>query len=221
MTPITNSTQLHSLLLSLLQHCLNGTVAGENYTTQQAERGQGVVYILLVVGLFSCFTFGIMLSYIRSRKLEGSEDPYHQYIAHDWTKAPPPYSPASQSAQARSLANSTPDTVICNPATAEQTNGCGRAPYKRQAEGTVLASCLTDSWVTSLPDALYFRFHLVAEARLGVAAGCSLLLACCWPHAAHRRLLAAHRWLCAARCPLRVVLRSPSASLCAVPIGIT
>ncbi|CAL8288701.1 unnamed protein product [Merluccius merluccius] len=98
MTPITNSTQLHSLLLSLLQHCLNGTVAGENYTTQQAERGQGVVYILLVVALFSCFTFGIMLSYIRSRKLEGSEDPYyHQYIAQDWTKAPPPYTPASLS----------------------------------------------------------------------------------------------------------------------------
>ncbi|KAK0130981.1 Potassium voltage-gated channel subfamily E member 1 [Merluccius polli] len=129
MTPITNSTQLHSLLLSLLQHCLNGTVAGENYTTQQAERGQGVVYILLVVGLFSCFTFGIMLSYIRSRKLEGSEDPYHQYIAHDWTKAPPPYSPASQSAQARSLANSTPDTVICNPATAEQIGGASQPDH--------------------------------------------------------------------------------------------
>ncbi|CAL8248300.1 unnamed protein product [Lota lota] len=116
MTPITNSTQLHSLLLSLLTRCLNGTVAGKHYTAQQAD-GQGVVYILLVVGLFSCFTFGIMLSYIRSRKLEGSQDPYHQYIAHDWTKAPSLYTPASQLAQARSLANSTPDTVICNPAT--------------------------------------------------------------------------------------------------------
>ncbi|KAG7276580.1 hypothetical protein CRUP_019630 [Coryphaenoides rupestris] len=115
MTPVTNGTQLHSLLLSLLQRCLNATAAGEHHTTQQAEQGQGFVYILLVVGLFSCFTFGVMLSYIRSRKLEGSQDPYHQYIAHDWTKAP--YTPASQSTQARSLTNSIPDTVICNPAT--------------------------------------------------------------------------------------------------------
>ena len=116
MTPITNSTQLHTLILSLLMR-LNSTMAGEHYTSQQAERGQGVVYILLVVGLFSFFTFGIMLSYIRSRKLEGSQDPYHQYIARDWTKAPSPYTPASQSVQARSSANSTPDTVICNPTT--------------------------------------------------------------------------------------------------------
>uniref|UniRef100_A0A3B3HN55 Uncharacterized protein n=1 Tax=Oryzias latipes TaxID=8090 RepID=A0A3B3HN55_ORYLA len=48
-------------------------------------QSQGVVYIFLVVGMFSFCSFGIMLSYIRSRKLESSQDPYHQYIAHDWT----------------------------------------------------------------------------------------------------------------------------------------
>ncbi|CAF91785.1 unnamed protein product, partial [Tetraodon nigroviridis] len=41
------------------------------------------IYIVLVVGMFSFFTFGIMLRFIRSKKLEGSNDLYHQYIAHD------------------------------------------------------------------------------------------------------------------------------------------
>lgn len=67
----------------------------QNHTTQQTvlpldsvpSQAQGMVYILLMVGMFSFFTFGIMFSYIRSKKMESSHDPYHQYIAHDWTKA--------------------------------------------------------------------------------------------------------------------------------------
>ncbi|KAM9310133.1 potassium voltage-gated channel subfamily E member 1-like [Pholidichthys leucotaenia] len=126
-----NTTDLHSLLLSFLQRCLNTTAittqTPQNSTTQQAvHRGapaqsQGIAYIFLVVGLFSFFTFSIMLSYIRSRKMEGSHDPYHQYIARDWsTVAAPTRAAVTQAPHSGALGAKGPAVVICNPGVQEK-----------------------------------------------------------------------------------------------------
>lgn len=141
--PQRNNTDLQDLLASWLQHCLNrtwGATLSQGTATQPPAfpqspnpargegEGQGVVYILLMVGLFSFFTFGIMLSYIRSRKMENSQDPYHQYIARDWTRvlAPPPSTTLSKvmgrSAVDHTLLKKEP-VVIGNPTALAQLPG--------------------------------------------------------------------------------------------------
>ncbi|XP_057690060.1 potassium voltage-gated channel subfamily E member 1-like [Corythoichthys intestinalis] len=106
-----NSTELSS---SLLRLCLNRTTANTNISTPTLD----VVYILLVLGMFSFFSFAVMLSFIRSRKLESSQDPYNQYIARDWSRRRTPSADAV--ARARRVVEASVSVVICNPATDEE-----------------------------------------------------------------------------------------------------
>ncbi|KAF5903817.1 potassium voltage-gated channel subfamily E member 1-like [Clarias magur] len=125
-----NRSDVQSLLLSLLQHYLNETwkfpaVALPPAANQPAKpfsavpgkaQNQGFIYILLMVGLFSFFTFGIMFSYIRSKKLENSQDPYHQYIARDWASMFSPSAVITRALKKESV-------VIGNPAALEHLPG--------------------------------------------------------------------------------------------------
>ncbi|XP_005992908.1 potassium voltage-gated channel subfamily E member 1 [Latimeria chalumnae] len=79
---VVNETLLDSLLYDFLQKHQNQSV-NSTEVNKKDDKLQ-VIYILLIVGFFAFFTFGIMMSYIRSKKLEHSDDPYNIYIATDW-----------------------------------------------------------------------------------------------------------------------------------------
>ncbi|XP_028646822.1 potassium voltage-gated channel subfamily E member 1 [Erpetoichthys calabaricus] len=82
--PEGNSTGLESVLASLVQKYVSNMTADVSSKPQREDDTMGALYILLMMGFFSFFTFAIMFSYIRSKKLEHSRDPYNMYIATDW-----------------------------------------------------------------------------------------------------------------------------------------
>ncbi|XP_014430509.1 potassium voltage-gated channel subfamily E member 1 [Pelodiscus sinensis] len=87
MATLSNDTALNSLLSKLLQEYVAQTNNSASSHHGKPNDNLQIIYVLLLIGFFGFFTFGTMLSNIRSKKLEHSEDPYNVYIATDtWRK---------------------------------------------------------------------------------------------------------------------------------------
>ncbi|KAJ7320554.1 hypothetical protein JRQ81_020065 [Phrynocephalus forsythii] len=84
---LSNSTALHLLLSKLLEDYADKTNHPTPAPVVATSDHLEVVFIILLFSFFGFFTFGVMISYIRSKKLEHSNDPYNLYIATDmWYK---------------------------------------------------------------------------------------------------------------------------------------
>ncbi|KFP89441.1 PREDICTED: potassium voltage-gated channel subfamily E member 1 [Apaloderma vittatum] len=87
MLVLSNDTALNSLLSKLLQDYLEQKNSSAPSQVRSASHNLEIIYVLLMIGLFGFFTVGVMLTNIRARRLEDSQDPYTTYIATDiWHK---------------------------------------------------------------------------------------------------------------------------------------
>nr|XP_004654518.2 potassium voltage-gated channel subfamily E member 2 [Jaculus jaculus] len=43
-----------------------------------------ILYLMVMIGMFSFIVVAILVSTVKSKRQEHSQDPYHQYIVEDW-----------------------------------------------------------------------------------------------------------------------------------------
>lgn len=65
----------------------NATAAANALDKTMAEENvrDVVGYLAVMIGLFAFIVVAILVSTVKSKRREHSNDPYHQYIKEDWT----------------------------------------------------------------------------------------------------------------------------------------
>ncbi|XP_007446550.1 PREDICTED: potassium voltage-gated channel subfamily E member 2 [Lipotes vexillifer] len=62
---------------SAAQEALQAKVDAENFYYV-------ILYLMVMIGMFSFIIVAILVSTVKSKRREHSNDPYHQYIVEDW-----------------------------------------------------------------------------------------------------------------------------------------
>ncbi|KAL0963639.1 hypothetical protein UPYG_G00308930 [Umbra pygmaea] len=60
------------------EQALDNTLAEENFRNV-------VWYLLVMIGMFAFIVVAVLVSTVKSKRREHSNDPYHKYIEEDWT----------------------------------------------------------------------------------------------------------------------------------------
>ncbi|XP_014020217.1 potassium voltage-gated channel subfamily E member 2 [Salmo salar] len=63
---------------SKAEQALDNTLAEENFKNV-------IWYLIVMIGMFAFIVVAILVSTVKSKRREHSNDPYHKYIEEDWT----------------------------------------------------------------------------------------------------------------------------------------
>ncbi|XP_034042807.1 potassium voltage-gated channel subfamily E member 2-like [Thalassophryne amazonica] len=79
---------LTSALTNYLESCKRNMTAAENAldkTLAEENFRNAVWYLAVMLGMFAFIIVAMLVSTVKSKRREHSNDPYHQYIKEDWT----------------------------------------------------------------------------------------------------------------------------------------
>lgn len=94
MTALQNITQtlertFKDIFINYMNNWRRNTTAQEDalQATVEAENFDYVImYLMVMIGIFSFIVVAILVSTVKSKRQEHSNDPYHQYIVDDWNE---------------------------------------------------------------------------------------------------------------------------------------
>ncbi|XP_019379517.1 PREDICTED: potassium voltage-gated channel subfamily E member 2 [Gavialis gangeticus] len=92
MGDIRNFTQaLENVFKEIFLNYMNGwrnNVTAEQDALQERVNAENfdyvILYLMVMIGMFSFIIVAILVSTVKSKRQEHSDDPYHQYIVDDW-----------------------------------------------------------------------------------------------------------------------------------------
>ncbi|KAJ6662419.1 hypothetical protein lerEdw1_011832 [Lerista edwardsae] len=77
------------IFINYMDNWRKNTTAQEDAleATMEAENFDYVImYLMVMIGIFSFIIVAILVSTVKSKRQEDSNDPYHQYIEDDWNE---------------------------------------------------------------------------------------------------------------------------------------
>ncbi|TSU63000.1 Potassium voltage-gated channel subfamily E member 2 [Bagarius yarrelli] len=99
MTSSSSSSNLTLNLQDSLTHVLNDFLKQWQWNNTQAERDLNarlaeenfnnvIWYLVVMIGIYAFIVVAILVSTVKSKRREHSNDPYHKYIEGNWTSQP-------------------------------------------------------------------------------------------------------------------------------------
>ncbi|XP_070607874.1 potassium voltage-gated channel subfamily E member 2 [Erythrolamprus reginae] len=87
----TNSLEktFKKIFIDYMNNWRNNTAMEQNALKERVDSENldyVILYLMVMIGIFSFIIVAILVSTVKSKRQEHSNDPYHQYIVDDWSE---------------------------------------------------------------------------------------------------------------------------------------